>query len=149
MSVYDWPSSSQSSTGAVGSVSWASTMMTGSRWTISMATTGMRALQTCKRYMDTATMRKRGSKGTISRQVCVTSIRILRSGVRRKSHAPFWSSGRRGDPSTDCNRLHATFRERLAVLTRRGRARARRMLTVQHGLSLIGTVYNCCTPPES
>jgi len=27
-------------------------------------------------------MRKRGSTGIISRQVCVTSIRILRSGVR-------------------------------------------------------------------
>ena len=35
----------------------------------------------CKRCMDTAMMRKRGSMGTISRQVCVTSIRILRSGV--------------------------------------------------------------------
>jgi transposase-like protein len=46
-------------------------------------------------------------------------------------------------------RLHATFRERLAVLTRRGRARARRMLTVQHGMSLIGTVSNFCTPHES
>ena len=45
----------------------------------------------------------RGSIGTISRSVCVTSIGILRSGVRRKSHAPFWSSGRRSDPSIDCN----------------------------------------------
>ena len=69
--------------------------------------------------------------------------------MRRKSHAPFWSSGRRGDPSTDCNRLNATFRERLAVLTRRGRALARRTLTLQHGMSLIGTVYNFCTPHES
>jgi len=67
-------------------------------------------------------------------------IRILRSGVRRKSHAPFCSSGRRSDLPIDCNRLNATFRERLASLTRRGRALARRTLTLQHGLSLIGTV---------
>ena len=39
-------------------------------------------------------------------------------------------------------RLHATFRERLASLTRRGRALARHTLTLQHGMSLIGTVYN-------
>src|SRR5262245_374912 len=53
--------------------------------------------------MDTATMRKRGSRGTISRQVCVTSIRILRSGVHGNGHAPFWNSGRRSDPPLDCN----------------------------------------------
>lgn len=46
-------------------------------------------------------------------------------------------------------RLHATFRERVASLTRRGRARARRTLTLQHGMSLIGTVSNCCTPHAS
>ena len=39
-------------------------------------------------------------------------------------------------------RLNATFRERLASLTRRGRALARCMLTLQHGMSVIGTVYN-------
>src|SRR5438093_7285151 len=46
-------------------------------------------------------------------------------------------------------RLNATFRERLASLTRRGRALARRTLTLQHGRYLIGTVYNFCTPHES
>jgi IS1 family transposase len=46
-------------------------------------------------------------------------------------------------------RLHATFRERLASLTRRGRALARRMLTLQHGMYLIGTVDNFCTPHAS
>jgi transposase-like protein len=43
-------------------------------------------------------------------------------------------------------RLNATFRERLAALTRRGRALARHTLTLQHGMSMIGTVYNFCTP---
>ena len=46
-------------------------------------------------------------------------------------------------------RLNATFRERLVSLTRRGRALARRTLTLQHGMYLIGTVYNFCTPHES
>ncbi|MGE3541623.1 MAG: hypothetical protein AB7N91_29865 [Candidatus Tectimicrobiota bacterium] len=46
-------------------------------------------------------------------------------------------------------RLNATFRARLASLTRRGRALARRTLTVQHGMCLIGTVYHFCTPHAS
>jgi transposase-like protein len=46
-------------------------------------------------------------------------------------------------------RLNATFRERLAALTRRERALARRPLTLQHGMYLIGTVYNFCAPHAS
>src|SRR5918996_3803417 len=46
-------------------------------------------------------------------------------------------------------RLNATFRERLASLTRRGRALARRPLTLHHRMYLIGTVYNFCTPHAS
>jgi transposase-like protein/IS1 family transposase len=46
-------------------------------------------------------------------------------------------------------RLNATFRERLVSLTRRGRALARRTLTLHHGMYLIGTVYNFCTPHAS
>lgn len=46
-------------------------------------------------------------------------------------------------------RLNTTFRERLAALTRRGRALARCLLTLEHGMYLIGTVYNLCTPHES
>jgi transposase-like protein len=36
--------------------------------------------------------------------------------------------------TADSERLNATFRERLVSLTRRGRARARRTLTLQHGM---------------
>ena len=43
-------------------------------------------------------------------------------------------------------RLHATFRARLASLTRRGRALARHTLTLQHGRYLIGTFSHFCTP---
>jgi transposase-like protein/IS1 family transposase len=46
-------------------------------------------------------------------------------------------------------RLNATFRERLAALTRRGRALARRTVTLHHGMYLTGTVYNFCTPHAS
>ena len=48
--------------------------------------------------------------------------------------------------TADIARLHATFRERLASLTRRGRALARRTLTLQHGRYLVGTVSHFCTP---
>jgi transposase-like protein len=51
--------------------------------------------------------------------------------------------------TADIERLNATFRERLASLTRRGRALARRTLTLQHGMYLIGTVSNFCTPHAS
>jgi len=46
----------------------------------------------------------------------------------------------------DIERLHATFRARLAALTRRGRALARRTRTLPQGKYLSGTVDNCCTP---
>jgi transposase-like protein len=46
-------------------------------------------------------------------------------------------------------RLNATFRERMAPLARRCRALARHTLTLQHGMYLIGTVYNFCTPHAS
>jgi transposase-like protein/IS1 family transposase len=46
-------------------------------------------------------------------------------------------------------RLNATLRERLASLTRRGRALARHTLTLQQGRYLIGTVDNFCTPHAS
>ena len=63
--------------------------------------------------------------------------------LRRRSH---------GDGvinTADIERLNATFRERLAALTRRGRALARRPVTLHQGMYLIGTVYNFCTPHAS
>ena len=46
-------------------------------------------------------------------------------------------------------RLNATFRERLAPLARRCRSLVRRTLTLEHGMYLIGTVYNFCTAHAS
>ena len=43
-------------------------------------------------------------------------------------------------------RLHATFRSRLASLVRRPRSGARRQRMVTLGMDLVGTVDNCCTP---
>jgi hypothetical protein len=51
--------------------------------------------------------------------------------------------------TADIERLNATFRERLAALTRRGRALARRTVTLHQGMYRIGTVYNFCTPHKS
>ena len=51
--------------------------------------------------------------------------------------------------TADIERLHATCRERLALLTRRGRALARHTWTRRHGMSLIGTSDNFSTPHES
>lgn len=60
------------------------------------------------------------------RIVAGTSARV--EALRRRAH---------GDGvinTADSERLNATFRERLASLTRRGRALARRTLTWQHGM---------------
>ena len=114
-----------------------------------MVTTVIRALRTCKRYMDIATTRKRGSKETISRQVCVTSISILRSGVRRKSHAPFWSSGRRSDPSTDCNRLNLDIRQRVVAVGRRVTTLCQGEDGVRQQLVVYQTYHNFCLPHAS
>jgi transposase-like protein len=63
--------------------------------------------------------------------------------LRRRSHGAGVSN------TAYIERLNATFRERLASLTRRGRALARHTETLQHGMYLIGTVYNFCTPHAS
>jgi hypothetical protein len=42
-------------------------------------------------------------------------------------------------------RLNATFRERLAILTRRCRHAAKRQETVHAAMFLLGTIYNFCT----
>src|SRR2546421_1319722 len=46
-------------------------------------------------------------------------------------------------------RLNATFRARLASLTRRRRALARETLTLHEGMFVVGTVSNLCTPHAS
>src|SRR4029453_4026918 len=59
------------------------------------------------------------------------------------------SQGAGGINTAYIERLNAPCRGRLASLTRRGRALARRTRTLQHSMYLIGTVYNFCTPHAS
>ena len=46
-------------------------------------------------------------------------------------------------------RMHATFRERLAALTGRECALARHLVTLEQGMYLVGTVYNFYLPHRS
>lgn len=83
----------------------------------------------------------------------VKHIRGVRVGKEEIVHGPaelvgqqlFRSQGGVRINTAFIERLNATFRERLAVLTRRCRHAARRLDALQAGMYLIGTVYNFCT----
>src|SRR5712691_8761499 len=83
------------------------------------------------------------------RRVVETERRIVDGTPARVETLRRRSQGDGVIKTASMERLHATCRERLASLTRRGRALTRRTLTLQHGMSLIGTVYNFCTPHAS
>jgi transposase-like protein len=83
------------------------------------------------------------------RRVVETERRMVDGTPARVETLRRRSQGDGGINTAYIERLHATFRERLASLTRRGRALARRTLTLQQGMYLIGTVYNFCTPHTS
>ena len=114
-----------------------------------MAITAIHAMRICKRSMDTAIMRKRGNIETISRRVCVTSIKILRSGVHGNGHAPIWNSGRRSDPSADCNRLNLDIRQRVAAVGRRVNTLCRGEASLLDQLVLFQTYHNFVLPHAS
>jgi hypothetical protein len=59
------------------------------------------------------------------------------------------SQGHGGINTAYSERLNATFRARLAPLVRRSRARVRQLPTLQHGVYLVGTLYNFCTYRDS
>jgi IS1 family transposase len=83
------------------------------------------------------------------RRVVAVTRRIVQ-GTRRQVDAVRRRSQGQGVINTAyIERLNATFRERWAPLVRRGRALARRTLTLEHGMYLIGTVYNFCSPHAS
>ena len=86
---------------------------------------------------------------SLSRLVCVTSIRILRSGVKRKSHAPFWNSGRRSDPPIDCNRVNLTIRQHVAAVGRRVMTLCKGAEGLRQQLALYHVYYNFCLPHAS
>ena len=144
MSGPDSPNGSKHNKGVVAIVGCSSNMMTESRSITATVTAVTHVMPICKHSMDTATTRKRGSTGTISRSVCVISIRILRSGVKRKFHAPFWNSGRRSDPPIDCNRLNLTIRQHVAAVGRRVSTLCKGEDGVRQQLALYPMYYNFC-----
>jgi transposase-like protein len=83
------------------------------------------------------------------RRVVETERRIIEGTPARVETLRRRSQGDGVINTAYIERLNATFRERLAPLARRCRALARRTLTLQHGMYLIGTVYNFCTPHAS
>ena len=83
------------------------------------------------------------------RRVVETERRIIEGTPARVETLRRRSQGDGVINTAYIERLNATFRARLASLTRRGRALARRTVTLQHGMYLIGTVYNFCTPHAS
>jgi transposase-like protein/IS1 family transposase len=88
-------------------------------------------------------------KRYVQRRVVDVERRVLAGTPARVETLRRRSQGHGVINTAYIERLNATFRERLAALTRRGRALARRTLTLQQGMYLIGTVYNFCTPHAS
>lgn len=83
------------------------------------------------------------------RRVVEVERRIVQGSAAQVEHIRGRSQGDGVINTAYIERLNATFRERLSSLTRRGRALARQTGTLRHGMYLIGTVYNCCTPHAS
>jgi hypothetical protein len=69
--------------------------------------------------------------------------------VRRKFHAPLWSSGRRGDPSTDCNRLNLDLRQRVAAVGRRVNTLYQGADGLRQQLGVYQVYDNFCLPHAS
>jgi transposase-like protein/IS1 family transposase len=90
-----------------------------------------------------------GVKRYVQRRVVEVERRIVDGTPARVETLRRRSQGDGVINTAYIERLNATFRERLAPLARRCRALARRSLTLQHGMYLVGTVYNFCTPHES
>jgi transposase-like protein/IS1 family transposase len=83
------------------------------------------------------------------RRVVATERRIIDGTPARVETLRRRAQGDGVINTASIERLNATFRARLAPLARRSRALARHTLTLQHGMYLMGTVYNFCTPHAS
>jgi hypothetical protein len=73
------------------------------------------------------------------RRVIAVKRRLIAGTPARVAALRRRSQGNGVINTASIERLNATFRERLAALTRRGRA-------LEHGMYLMGTVYTFCTP---
>ena len=69
--------------------------------------------------------------------------------MKRKSHAPFWNSGRRSDPPIDCNRVNLTIRQHVAAVGRRVMTLCKGAEGLRQQLALYHVYYNFCLPHAS
>jgi transposase-like protein len=88
-------------------------------------------------------------KRYVQRRVVDVERRIVDGTLVRVETLRRRSQGAGVINTADIERLNATCRERFAPLARRCRALARRTLTLEHGMYLVGTIDNFCTPHES
>jgi hypothetical protein len=88
-------------------------------------------------------------KRSVQRRVVEVERRMIDGTPARVETLRRRSQGDGVINTADSERLYATFRERLASLTRRGRALARCTPTLRHGMYPIGAVYNFCTSHAS
>ncbi len=79
----------------------------------------------------------RGTVGMVSRLVRGTGAAVMR-GLRATAGCQVVSTAY-------IERLNGTFRSRLACLARRTHGLARQQATLEHGMYLVGVVYNFCT----
>jgi transposase-like protein/IS1 family transposase len=84
-------------------------------------------------------------KHYVQRRVAGIEPRILVGPAAQVKRLIQPSQGKGGINTAYIERLNATFRERLASLTRRGRTLTRCTATLHSGMYLVGTVYNFCT----
>ena len=69
--------------------------------------------------------------------------------MRRKSHAPFWSSDRRSDPPIDCNQLNLDLRQCVAAIGRRVNTLCQSEEGLRDQLVLFQTYHNFVLPHAS
>ena len=79
------------------------------------------------------------------KQVLDVTTEIVQGTPQFIAHQLFASQGGVEINTAYIERLNATFRERLAVLTRRCRHAAKRLDALRAGMYLVGSVYNFCT----
>ena len=69
--------------------------------------------------------------------------------MRRKSHAPFWSSSRRSDPPIDCNCVNLSVRQHVAAVGRRVATLCKGEDGLRPQLALYHAYYNFVLPHAS
>ena len=69
--------------------------------------------------------------------------------MRGNHHAPFWNSGRRSDPSADCNRLNLDFRQHVAAVGRRVNTLCKHEAGLRQQLAVFQVYHNFCLPHAS